>query len=58
MVEQLLGSVEDTTEAVRVVEDATPESVGDEDIDAAPIIKLTNVVLRDAIRKGLDAPDP
>jgi type II secretory ATPase GspE/PulE/Tfp pilus assembly ATPase PilB-like protein len=52
MVEALLSSVEDSTETVRVVEDATPESVQDEDIDAAPIIKLTNVVLRDAIREG------
>jgi type IV pilus assembly protein PilB len=52
MVEALLSSVEDSNETVRVVEDATPESVQDEDIDAAPIIKLTNVVLRDAIREG------
>ncbi len=52
MVEALLSSVEDSVETVRVVEDTTPESVHDEDIDAAPIIKLTNVILRDAIREG------
>ena len=53
MVEMLLSSVDaEIAEAVRVVEDTAPESVGDEDIDAAPIIKLTNVVLRDAVREG------
>ena len=53
MVEMLLSSVDaEVSDAVRVVEDTTPESVGDEDIDTAPIIKLTNVILRDAIREG------
>ena len=53
MVEMLLSSVDaEISDAVRVVQDNAPESVGDEDIDAAPIIKLTNVILRDAIREG------
>jgi type IV pilus assembly protein PilB len=53
MVEMLLSSVDaEISDAVRVVQDAAPESVGDEDIDAAPIIKLTNVILRDAVREG------
>jgi type II secretory ATPase GspE/PulE/Tfp pilus assembly ATPase PilB-like protein len=53
MVQMLLSTVDaDLGDAVKVVEDSSPESVGDEDIDAAPIIKLTNVILRDAIREG------
>ncbi|MEX2281824.1 MAG: GspE/PulE family protein, partial [Gemmatimonadota bacterium] len=53
MVQMLLSTVDaDLVDTVRVVEDSSPESVGDEDIDAAPIIKLTNVILRDAIREG------
>ena len=53
ILETLLSSVDaEASESVRVVEDATPETVGDEEIDAAPIIKLTNVILRDAIREG------
>ena len=53
MVEMLLSSVDaEISDAVRIVQDTAPESVGDEDIDAAPIIKLTNVILRDAVREG------
>jgi type IV pilus assembly protein PilB len=52
MVEMLLGSVDADPSDVRVVEDVDPESVGEDEIDAAPIIKLTNLILRDAVRDG------
>jgi type II secretory ATPase GspE/PulE/Tfp pilus assembly ATPase PilB-like protein len=52
-VELLLSSVgAEIAEAVRVVKDVGPESVGDTEVDAAPVIKLTNVILRDAINAG------
>jgi type II secretory ATPase GspE/PulE/Tfp pilus assembly ATPase PilB-like protein len=52
-VELLLSSVDaEIAEAVRVVKDAGPEFVGDSEIDTTPVIKLTNVILRDAVRAG------
>lgn len=53
VVELLLGSVDaDLSAAVRVVEEVGPESVAGEEAEAAPIIKLTNVILVDAVREG------
>ncbi len=52
MVELLIGSVDAEHSDVRVVEEVGPESVAGEDVDAAPIIKLTNVILVDAVREG------
>ena len=52
MVEMLLGTVDGDMSDVRVVEESGPESVAGEDVDAAPIIKLTNVILVDAVREG------
>jgi type II secretory ATPase GspE/PulE/Tfp pilus assembly ATPase PilB-like protein len=52
MVEMLLGTVDGEFSDVRVVEEVGPESVAGEDVDAAPIIKLTNVILVDAVREG------
>jgi type II secretory ATPase GspE/PulE/Tfp pilus assembly ATPase PilB-like protein len=52
VVEMLLGTVDADTSDVRVVEYSGPESVGDDEVDAAPIIKLTNVILVDAVREG------
>ena len=50
-VEALLSSVDDVHD-IRVVQDIGPERVGGAEADAAPIIKLTNVILRDAVRDG------
>jgi type II secretory ATPase GspE/PulE/Tfp pilus assembly ATPase PilB-like protein len=52
MVEMLLGTVDADLSDVRVVEYSGPESVGDEEVDAAPIIRLTNVIMVDAVREG------
>ena len=52
MLEALLGTVDAESADIRVVQDVAPESVGDDEIDAAPIIKLTNLILRDAVREG------
>jgi type II secretory ATPase GspE/PulE/Tfp pilus assembly ATPase PilB-like protein len=52
VVELLLNSVDTDPTEVRVVEDVDPESVREDEIDAAPIIKLTSLILRDAVRDG------
>jgi type II secretory ATPase GspE/PulE/Tfp pilus assembly ATPase PilB-like protein len=52
MVEMLLGTVDGDLSDVRVVKEVGPESVAGEDVDAAPIIKLTNVIMVDAVREG------
>jgi type II secretory ATPase GspE/PulE/Tfp pilus assembly ATPase PilB-like protein len=52
MVEKLLGSVDADLTDVRVIASTGPESVADDEVDAAPIIKLTNVILVDAVREG------
>jgi type IV pilus assembly protein PilB len=51
MVEALLSRVDAETD-VRVVAEVDPESVHADEIDTAPIIKLTNLILRDAVRDG------
>jgi type IV pilus assembly protein PilB len=52
MVELLLGSVDGEVSDVRVVEEVGPEAVAEGEVDAAPIIKLCNVILVDAVREG------
>ena len=48
--DQLLSSVdEQVADAVRIVEDLEPEAVAAAEVDSAPVVKLTNLVLRDAI---------
>jgi type II secretory ATPase GspE/PulE/Tfp pilus assembly ATPase PilB-like protein/CheY-like chemotaxis protein len=37
------------TDVVKVVEDLKPETVSAQDISAGPVVKLTNLVLRDAV---------
>ncbi len=50
VVESLLSHVDTEVEgAVRVVEEIGPEAVTPEKADGAPVIKLTNLILRDAI---------
>jgi len=48
--DQLLSSVdEQVADAVRVVEDLEPEEVNQAEVESAPVVKLTNLILRDAI---------
>src|SRR5205085_4852194 len=37
---------------VRVVEELEPEAVGQAEVESAPVVKLTNLILRDAIVQG------
>ncbi len=37
---------------VRVVEDAAPEAVSTQDVDSAPVVKLANLILHDAVSEG------
>ena len=51
--DQLLSSVdEQIAEAVRIVEELEPETVLAAEVDSAPVVKLTNLVLRDAIQQN------
>ena len=48
--DQLLSSVdEQVADAVRIVEELEPEAVAASEVDSAPVVKLTNLILRDAI---------
>jgi type II secretory ATPase GspE/PulE/Tfp pilus assembly ATPase PilB-like protein/CheY-like chemotaxis protein len=54
--DELLASVDDTlADAVRVIDDQAPESVQSRELQAMPIVKLTNLILSEAIRE--DASD-
>ena len=49
-VERLLGNADDQIDdAVRLIEEDSPETVGEAEIASGPIVKLTNVILRDAV---------
>jgi len=39
----------DLTDAVRVIEETKPEAVAANDVESAPVVKLTNLILRDAV---------
>ena len=39
------------TDAVRVLEEAKPEAVSSRDVEAAPVVKLTNLILQDAVQQ-------
>ncbi len=57
-VENLLGTLDlsDTVEdAVRLVEEMGPEAITEGDVQATPVVKLTNLIIRDAISQ--DASD-
>lgn len=50
--DSLLSSVgADAGDAVQVVEEMGPEEIGGEELDQAPVVRLTNVVIRDAVRE-------
>ncbi len=52
-VEALLDKVGSSdADAVRLVEESAPEEVSQRDVEAAPIVKLTNLVLVDAVAQG------
>jgi type II secretory ATPase GspE/PulE/Tfp pilus assembly ATPase PilB-like protein/ActR/RegA family two-component response regulator len=52
-VDKLLSGVdEQIADAVRVVATAEPEAVTAEDIGSGPVVKLTNLILRDAVVGG------
>jgi type II secretory ATPase GspE/PulE/Tfp pilus assembly ATPase PilB-like protein/CheY-like chemotaxis protein len=50
IVENLLAAADSTlADAVRVVEDMEPEAVQQADVESAPLVKLANLVLSDAV---------
>ncbi len=55
-VETLLGSLEsemdEADSAVRLVEEMGPEQISTDDVQATPVVKLTNLILRDGIAQG------
>ncbi len=54
-VEDLLGTLElgDAGEdAVRLVEEMGPEAISEDDVQTTPVVKLTNLIIRDAILQG------
>ena len=52
-VETLLGGLTDIDEdAVKLVEEMGPESISEDDVTATPVVKLTNLIIRDAITAG------
>lgn len=53
-VENLLGSLEmeDTEDAVKLVEEMGPEEITEGDIQSTPVVKLTNLIIRDGIAQG------
>jgi type II secretory ATPase GspE/PulE/Tfp pilus assembly ATPase PilB-like protein len=53
LVESLLNNADATlADAVRVLEEDEPESVTEQEIESAPIVKLTNLILSDAVHQG------
>src|SRR5215210_1366041 len=48
--DQLLSSVdENVADAVRMVDELEPESIQEAEVESAPVVKLTNLILRDAV---------
>ncbi|HEY8174340.1 MAG TPA: ATPase, T2SS/T4P/T4SS family [Gemmatimonadaceae bacterium] len=51
--DQLLNSIdEQLLDAVRTVDELSPETIAAAEVDSAPIVKLTNLMLRDAVVQG------
>jgi type II secretory ATPase GspE/PulE/Tfp pilus assembly ATPase PilB-like protein/CheY-like chemotaxis protein len=51
--EALLNSVdEQVADAVRIVEELEPEQVAAAEVESAPVVKLANLILRDAVVQG------
>ncbi|MSR21462.1 MAG: response regulator [Gemmatimonadetes bacterium] len=53
-VDALLGGLADdiSEDAVQLVEEMGPESISEDDIVSTPVVKLTNLIIRDAITQG------
>jgi type II secretory ATPase GspE/PulE/Tfp pilus assembly ATPase PilB-like protein/ActR/RegA family two-component response regulator len=52
-VEAFLGQLEGETEdAVKLVEEMSPEAITEDDAAATPVVKLTNLIIRDGISAG------
>ena len=52
-VETLLGSLEgDGDDALKLVEEMGPEAITEDDAGATPVVKLTNLIIRDGIAGG------
>lgn len=53
-VDALLGGLTDDIgeDAVKLVEEMGPESISEDDVSATPVVKLTNLIIRDAITAG------
>jgi type II secretory ATPase GspE/PulE/Tfp pilus assembly ATPase PilB-like protein len=48
--DQLLSTVdENVADAVRMVDDMEPEAIQEAEVESAPVVKLTNLILRDAV---------
>jgi type IV pilus assembly protein PilB len=43
---------EELAEAVRVIDEDEPEKVGAHEVESAPVVKLANLILRDAVAQG------
>ena len=53
VMDQLLESVdEQVADAVRIVEELEPEAISNAEVESAPVVKLTNLILRDAVVQG------
>ena len=51
--EHVLGGADDElADVVRIVEELAPEAIAAQEIEAAPVVKLGNLILRDAVRQG------
>ena len=51
--DDLLSTIdEQLADAVRVLDDLSPEAIAASEVDSAPIVKLTNLILRDAVMQG------
>jgi type II secretory ATPase GspE/PulE/Tfp pilus assembly ATPase PilB-like protein len=54
MVENLLTTVDSQiSDAVRVVDELEPEAVDISEVETGPVVKLTNLILRDAVMHGV-----
>jgi type II secretory ATPase GspE/PulE/Tfp pilus assembly ATPase PilB-like protein/ActR/RegA family two-component response regulator len=54
-VENLLGTLEmedDSEDTVRLVEEMGPEAITEGEVEATPVVKLTNLIIRDGIAQG------
>jgi type IV pilus assembly protein PilB len=53
LVERLVGRIgTDMADQVFLVEDTEPQAVSTDEIDATPVVKLTNLILHEAVRSG------